>query len=195
MERIFNAPGGIFVYPFTNSNGTEEWLVLRPGDQVTINGIEVTISIEYINVMYSIIHRSELNDEYYWKELDRMFESKKSKKNYGSDGCYVDPLEILCSRDTFFTVKLNHGRKVVLKKGKQTRRLAPALEALERIKESLSPKELDLFYSIYGCGMKQTEYAQLYGLKKTAINNRIKRFNEKIRKLLAEEGIDDEFFI
>ena len=67
MKETFNAPGGIFIYPFKTENDTEVELVLRPGDQVTINGISVTVTIEYIDALYSIVHRTELNDEYYMK--------------------------------------------------------------------------------------------------------------------------------
>lgn len=194
MKETFNAPGGIFIYPFKTENDTEVELVLRPGDQVTINGISVTVTIEYIDALYSIVHRTELNDEYYMKGLDVMFEKSKAKNNYGKDGVVEDPLEGLCCRERYFTIQLNHGRKIVLKKGGQTRQLAPALEALERIKSKLSPRELDLFHDIYGQGLKQVEYAERHGLKKTAANNRVIRFNAKIKRMLADEGIDDDFF-
>ena len=194
MKKDFHAPGGIFIYPFKTENDTEVELVLRPGDQVTINGISVTVTIEYIDALYSIVHRSELNDEYYMKGLDVMFEKSKIRKNYEKVGFVDNPLEGLCSRDKYFTIQLNHGKKIVLKRGEQTRRLAPAVAAVERIKKRLSPKDLDLYYSIYGCEMKQTEYAEQKGLKKTAANNRVVRFNEKFKKMLAEEGIDEDYF-
>lgn len=194
MKTQFHAPEGVFVYSFETKSGEKQVLILRPGDHVTINGIEITVTIEYIDALYSITHRTELDDLYYLKELDVMFEKRKSKKCRSEDGFVEDPVEALCDRECYFTIQLNHGKKIVLKRGGQTSKLAPALAAMEKIKKKLSQKDLDLFYCIYGCGMKQTEYAQLYGLKKTAANNRVARFNEKVRKLLAEEGIDDDFF-
>ena len=187
MKTQFKAPGGVFVYPIKTETGSEDEVVLRPGDQVTINGISVTVTIEYIDALYSIVHRTELDDEYYLKGLDVMFEKSKEKNNFGKDGYTEDPLEGLCCRERYFTIQLNHGRKIVLKKGGQTRRLAPALDALERIKSKLSPREMDLFHDIYGQGLKQVEYAERYGLKKTAANNRVVRFNAKIKRMLAED--------
>lgn len=194
MKTQFHAPGGVFVYSFETESGEKQVLILRPGDHVTIDEIEIIVTIEYIDALYSITHRTELDDIYYLKELDTMFEKQKSRKYRSEDGFSEDPVESLCDRERYFTIQLNHGKRIVLKRGGQTRRLAPALAAVERIKKKLSPKELDLFYSIYGCGMMQTEYAEQNGLKKTAANNRVVRFKEKAKRLLAEEGIDDDFF-
>ncbi len=191
MKKVqFKAPGGRLVYPLKNQNGKEDIIVLRPGDCVVRNGIEESLSIELINEMYSIIHRTELDDEYYEKEVDIMFEKQKRRKENGKNDHMDYAVDALYDRVRYMTIQSN-GRKIVLEKGGLTHNLQPAIDVVVELVKEFSPAELDIFYDIFGAGLTQAEAARQSGLSRTAYNNRYCRLLTKVEKKLKERGIDE----
>lgn len=191
MKKVqFKAPGGKLFYPLKDSSGKDDIIVLQSGDRVVINGTEETLSVELINELYSIIHRTELDDEYYEKEIDIMFEMQKRTSNNQKYGHMDNAIDSLYDRVRYMTIQ-SKGRKIVLEKGGLTHNLQPAIDVVIEMIKEFSPAELDIFYDIFGAGLTQAEAARQSGLSRTAYNNRYCRFLAKVKKKLEENGIDE----
>ena len=191
----FNAPGRVFDYRIkVDVEGHSETLSIKPGDKVFVDKVEKVVSEEYINELYSITHRIDLDDRYYEDNRDKVFDDQKKKQDDSSGNTGSDPFDTVLFADVYgachmynkagnYTSQVNHDSKVYR-----------ALIAIEAIKDSLTEAQLDLLYDMYGKGMGQSELARKYGVSKQAIDNRKRKMLTRIKKLLAERGVDEDFF-
>ena len=192
MSKSFKAPNGVFVYPHKTIKG--EQLTIRPGDEVIVNGKKVKATAEYVNQLYSIVHRETLDDETYEENKDALFESRKEKYSRSSDEYDIDPIENLPDMCIYTTHKVNGRSGFYMKKGEQTHRMAYILEVLEEIKAELPTSQVDLICDLFGRCKKQTDIAEERGTTRQAICGQERRLISTLKRKFAERGIDEDFF-
>lgn len=194
MKKQFKAKKGYFVYPHVNVKGEKEVLKICPGDEVIVNGKKVKATAEYVNQLYSIVHREALDDETYEENKDALFESRKVKYSRSSDEYDIDPIEDLPDTRLYAAHGVNGRSGIYFEKGEETHRMEQALEMLEEIKNELTPAQVDLIFDLYGRNMRQTELAEEKGTSRQVICNQDARLKNSVKRLFAKRGIDESFF-